>query len=90
MLSWLVSLAAHVAFRRRADAREIATLPLRSPAGAWASVVGFTLIIAATLKTWCDSRVNLFSGALYLVLLTAAYFLIRAARRRNKKFGISN
>jgi amino acid transporter, AAT family len=90
MLSWLVSLAAHVAFRRRADAREIATLPLRSPAGAWASVVGFTVIIAATLKTWWDSRVNLFSGVLYLVLLTAAYCLIRAARRRNKKFGISN
>jgi amino acid transporter, AAT family len=90
MLSWLVSLAAHVAFRRRADAREIATLPLRSPAGAWASVVGFTVIIAATLKTWWDSRVNLLSGVLYLVLLTAAYCLIRAARRRNKKFGISN
>ena len=82
MLSWLVSLAAHVAFRQRADAHEIATLPLRSPAGAWGSVLGFTVIIAATLKTWWDSRVNLFSGVLYLVLLTAAYFLIRAARRK--------
>ena len=83
MLSWLVSLAAHVAFRRRASAREIAALPLRSPAGAWGSVVGFTVVVAATLKTWWDSRVNLLSGVLYLVLLTIAYFLIEQSRRRS-------
>jgi amino acid transporter, AAT family len=83
MLSWLVSLAAHVAFRRRANAREIAALPLRSPAGAWGSVVGFTVVVAATLKTWWDSRVNLLSGVLYLVLLTIAYFLIEQTRRRS-------
>lgn len=83
MLSWLVSLAAHVAFRRRANAQEIAALPLRSPVGAWGSVVGFTVVVAATLKTWWDSPVNLFSGVLYLVLLTAAYFLIRPASRRS-------
>ena len=83
MLSWLVSLAAHVAFRLRANAQEIASLPLRSPVGAWGSVVGFTVVVAATLKTWWDSPVNLFSGVLYLVLLTAAYFLIRPARSRS-------
>lgn len=83
MLSWLVSLAAHVALRRRTDAQEIAALPLRSPTGAWGSAVGFTVVVAATLKTWWDSHVNLFSGVLYLVLLTAAYFLIRQTRSRS-------
>ena len=81
MLSWLVSLAAHVAFRRRARPDESAALPLRSPVGAWGSALGFAVIVAATLKTWWDSRVNLISGVLYLVLLTAAYFLIKPTRR---------
>jgi amino acid transporter, AAT family len=81
MLSWLVSLAAHAVFRRRADEQEIAALPLRSPVGAWGSIIGFTVVVAATLKTWSDSRVNLVSGVLYLVLLTAMYFMIRHARR---------
>jgi L-asparagine transporter-like permease len=77
MLSWLASLAAHVVFRRRATAAEIAALPLRSPVAGWGSIVGFAVIVAATLKTWWDSRVNLISGVLYLVLLTIAYFLIK-------------
>ncbi|HET7440181.1 MAG TPA: amino acid permease [Terriglobales bacterium] len=81
MLSWLVSLAAHVAFRRRATPEQIAALPLRSPVAAWGSALGFATIIGATLKTWYDSRVNLDSGVLYLVLLTAAYLLIKRTRK---------
>ena len=81
MLSWLVSLAAHVAFRRRATPEELAALPLRSPVAAWGSVIGFVTIVAATLKTWWDSRVNLVSGVLYLVLLTVAYVSIKRRKR---------
>ena len=83
MLSWLVSLAAHVVFRRRANPDEIRALPLRSPAAAWGSAIGFVTIVTATLKTWWDSRVNLISGVLYLVLLTAAFFLIKPARKQS-------
>src|SRR3989441_3156142 len=41
ILSWLVSLAAHVNFRRRHSPEEIAALPLRSPLGKWGSILGF-------------------------------------------------
>jgi amino acid transporter, AAT family len=81
ILSWVVSLAAHVSFRRRASAQQIRDLPLRSPLGIAGSIVGFTVICAVILKGWYDSRVNLISGALYLLLLTAAWAGIKFSRR---------
>jgi L-asparagine transporter-like permease len=82
MLSWVVSLAAHVSFRRRSSPDEVRALPLRSPLGIGGSVVGFTVICAVILKGWYDSRVNLISGVLYLLLLTGAWWLIKQARAR--------
>jgi len=81
MLSWLVSLAAHVVFRRRLSAEEAMALPMRSPIGLWGSVLGLALVAAAILKGWWDSRVNLFSGLVYLLILSAAYVLLRPDRR---------
>jgi AAT family amino acid transporter len=77
MLAWLVSLAAHISFRKRLSAEQLSCLPLRSPIGLWGSASGLALVSAAILKSWWDSRVNLFSGVLYLSLLTLAYVLIR-------------
>jgi L-asparagine transporter-like permease len=82
MLSWVVSLAAHIVFRSRLSAERAAALPLRSPMKGWGSVIGLTVVTAVILKGWWDSRVNLISGVLYLVLLTAAYFAIRASRNK--------
>jgi len=81
MLSWIVSLAAHISFRRRATPEQIQTLPLRSPLGGWGSILGFTVICAVILKGWYDSRVNLVSGVLYLLLLTTAWWMIKRSRR---------
>jgi len=81
MLSWVVSLAAHISFRRRATADEIRALPLQSPLGGWGSIIGFTVICAVILKGWWDSRVNLISGVLYLLLLTAAWWAIKRTRK---------
>ena len=78
MLSWVVSLAAHVSFRRRLSPEQLTTLPMRSPLGAWGSALGLTLVIAAVLKTWWDSRVSLLSGLATLLLLTVAYLLLRS------------
>jgi len=77
MLSWLVSLAAHISFRRRMNSSQLSRLPMRSPLGAWGSIVGLTLVIAAVLKTWWDSRVSLVSGVSTLLILTAAYALLK-------------
>jgi amino acid transporter, AAT family len=65
LLSWLVSLAAHVRFRR----------------GAVSSLVGFALIVLAIAKTWWDSRLALVSGLVYLFVLNASYLLLRKPHR---------
>lgn len=82
ILSWVVSLAAHVSFRWRAQPEELRALALHSPFGGWGSAVGFTVICAVILKGWWDSRVNLISGVVYLLLLTAAWWAVKAARKK--------
>ncbi|MGC2186740.1 MAG: amino acid permease [Terriglobales bacterium] len=77
LLAWLVSLAAHIQFRRRLSPGQLAALPMRSPLGAWGSGLGFVLILAALLETGWDSHLTLISGAVYMVVLTAAYFLLK-------------
>jgi AAT family amino acid transporter len=77
MLSWIVSLAAHVQFRRRLTAAEAAKIPARSPLGKWGSIVGLVVVLAAIGKTWWDSTVNLVSGVTFLIALTILYFVLR-------------
>jgi len=67
-------------FRRRLTEEQVSALPIRSPFGAWGSMLGLLLVCGALLKTWWDSQVNFVSGVLGIVLLTAAYFVIKAAR----------
>jgi L-asparagine transporter-like permease len=80
ILSWLISLAAHINFRRHSQ-QELAALPLRSPLGTWGSILGFTMVTIATVQTWLSSRVNLWSGLACLVALTAAYALLKPSRK---------
>ena len=82
LLSWLVSLAAHVKFRQRLSPGQLAALPMRSPLGAWGSALGFMLIIVAMLETGWHSHLTLISGAVYMVVLTAAYFQLRERLRK--------
>jgi len=87
LLSWLVSLAAHVRFRQQVSASRLAGLPMRSPLGAWGSGLGFLLILVALLETSWNSRVTLISGALYMVVLTAAYFVLKKKQATSCSFG---
>jgi len=80
MLSWMVSLAAHISFRRGLGREAISQLPMRSPLGSAGSALGLLLVVATVLKGWWDSRVNLISGVTLLLGLTVAYFLIRMRR----------
>jgi L-asparagine transporter-like permease len=77
MLSWIVSLAAHISFRRRITPQEAAAIPAPSPLKGWGSVIGLIVVLAAIGKTWYDSRVNLISGVAFLIGLTVLYFLLR-------------
>jgi len=83
MLSWIVSLAAHIQFRRRVHADQTAGLAARSPLGKWGSIIGLTIVLACVAETWFDSRVNLISGLTLLIALTLAYVVIKPSRIRS-------
>jgi amino acid transporter, AAT family len=80
LLSWLVSLAAHVSFRWQLSPAQLAALPMRSPFRAWGSMLGFVLVIVAIFEQ--GSRLALVSGAVFMLLLTGAYFLLKDIRRK--------
>jgi AAT family amino acid transporter len=77
MLSWIISLAAHINFRRRISKEQVAAIPARSPLGKWGSVIGLTVVICAIGKTWWDSRINLYAGLTFIILLTLLYLVLR-------------
>src|ERR1700686_3847144 len=76
MLSWIISLAAHINFRRRLTVEQAAEIPARSPLGKWGSVVGLAVVVSAVGKTWWDSRINLVAGLTFLSVLTLLYFVL--------------
>lgn len=78
MLSWWISLAAHIAFRRQASREELAALPFRAPGGLWMSVIGFVGIAVAIGTTWWvpQTRITIVSGVPYLVLLSLGYVVV--------------
>ena len=79
MIAWLVSLIAHVRFRRTISAEQLAEIGLRSPLGGVGSILGFIAIVAAIACTWwvSQSSVAAKSAGIYLVVLTVAYWLVR-------------
>jgi amino acid transporter, AAT family len=77
MLSWIISLAAHINFRRRITSAQAAEIPARSPLGKWGSIVGLAVVLMSVAKTWWDSRVNLAAGMVFLLGLTVLYYFIR-------------
>ena len=82
MLSWIISLAAHISFRRRLTPDQAAAISAQSPLKGWGSIIGLIVVLAAVGKTWYDSRVNLISGVSFMVGLTVLYFLLRPAASR--------
>ena len=83
MLSWIISLAAHINFRRRLSAAQAAEIPARSPLGKWGSIIGLVVVLASTAKTWWDSRINLIVGLTFLIALTLFYFFLRPHARHD-------
>ena len=82
MLAWWITLAAHINFRRRLPAEQLAQLPLRAPGGQWLSIFGFVALLAAIGSTSLvpQSRITIVSGPFYLLVLTLGYFAARHAR----------
>jgi AAT family amino acid transporter len=80
MMSWVVSLAAHVSFRSRLTPQQVAELPMRSPLGIWGSIFGFVLVSAAIIETLRSSRINQLGALVFFAGLTTAYFLLKRRR----------
>jgi L-asparagine transporter-like permease len=80
ILSWVISLAAHVSFRRSLTRQQVAALPMRSPLGMWGSVLGFILATIAVLHTLFATRINAIGGLVFFAGLTAAYVLLKRRR----------
>ncbi len=81
IFSWVVSLAAHVSFRRRLTPQQVSTLPMRSPLGIWGSTLGFIFASAAVLHTLFASRINEIGGLVFFAALTIAYLLLKRHRQ---------
>jgi AAT family amino acid transporter len=81
ILSWVISLAAHVSFRRRLTPQQVAALPMRSPLGIWGSILGFVLVSAAVVQTLRASHINEIGGLVFFVGLTLAYLLLKRRRQ---------
>ncbi|MDQ1409943.1 MAG: amino acid transporter, family [Acidobacteriaceae bacterium] len=81
LLSWLVSLAAHIRFRKQLSPEKIAALPMRSPLGAAGSTFGFILIIAAIFEAGWMSHITIISGGAFIVILTILYFVMKKHRK---------
>ena len=77
LLSWVVSLAAHINFRRQLNNTQVAEIPARSPLGQWGSILGLSVVVSSIAKTWWDSQINLVAGLTFLIILTILYFLLR-------------
>jgi amino acid transporter, AAT family len=80
IFSWVVSLAAHVSFRRRLTPADVAALPMRSPLGIWGSIIGVVLASAVVLHTFFATRINAIGGLVFFAALTAAYVLLKPRR----------
>ncbi len=81
IMSWVVSLAAHISFRRRLTSQQTAALPMRSPLGIWGSILGFALVSIAIIHTLFASRGNELGGLIFFVGLTIAYLLLKRRRQ---------
>jgi AAT family amino acid transporter len=80
IFSWVVSLAAHIRFRRRLTPGQLVALPMRSPLGAWGSILGFVMVSLAIIQTLFASRINLLGGLVFFLGLTLAYLLLKRRR----------
>lgn len=77
IFSWVVSLAAHISFRRHLTTQQLAAMPMRSPLGIWGSMLGFLLASATVLHTLFATRLNAIGGLSFLAALTLAYVSLK-------------
>ena len=81
ILSWAVSLAAHISFHRGLTSQQVSALPMRSPLGVWGSMLGLVLVCVTILHTIFSTRINLISALVFYAALTAAYVWLKGRQK---------
>ncbi|HEY2275753.1 MAG TPA: hypothetical protein VGH61_09640, partial [Steroidobacteraceae bacterium] len=81
ILVWIIILLSHLSFRRRHAASE---LPVRMPLFPWLQCAGLVMLAAILVTMGLDPNlyVSWVYGVPWLIMISAAYFLWRAHRRR--------
>jgi L-asparagine transporter-like permease len=86
LFAWLMTLLAHIAFRRfhKQHARPYLQL---GPPGPWASFVGFAAVFAVLISTWWvpGFRITLMAGVPWLAALSLGYWIWSSAKRRHSR-----
>ena len=80
MLVWLVTLSAHIAFRRKLSAAQLAALPMRPRGHIWLSAAGILIVLASLVGTWFYSHLIVISGLIYILVLTLFYLAMKKSR----------
>jgi amino acid transporter, AAT family len=90
LFAWLMTLLTHLAFRRFHRLQERPYLQL-GPPGPWASLAGFTAVLAVLASTWWvpGFRITLLAGLPWLAVLTVCYLVWRSSRSRKPVGGDS-
>lgn len=97
MWAWIMILISHVRYRRASDRGLLPRSDFRAPWGSWVSVVALAFIgvVIVLMGFDPDSRVSLYGAPVWGVILTVAYFVIKArnpetfARREKEKPSVS-
>ncbi len=84
ILTWWIVLAAHISFRRRLSSADLNALPMHSPGGSALSAAGFVAMIAVMVGTWWTTRLIVISGVLYVVVLSAAFLLVKKGLQESR------
>ena len=64
-----------------ACAEQLASLPMRPRGRVWLSALGIVIVLLSLLGTWFYSHLIVFSGVVYLVVLTLFYLAMKKSRR---------
>ena len=86
---WIMILCSQMAFRRKLDAQQVRDLAFPMPGGALTSLLGviFLVFIIGLIGYFPDTRISLYAGAIWVVLLLAGYGLTQRRSESRARVG---
>lgn len=76
---WMMILLSHIAFRRKLNAHQVKQLKFALPGGEWTAGFGvlFMLFIVGLIGYFPDTRLSLYVGMVWILLLTISFYLTK-------------